>query len=158
MGAVVPRAVRSRAIILREGPGGAEVALIERRRGGRLYYVFPGGGGEPGESPAEAVVREVAEELGLRVAPGRLVAEVAAGDAVQYFFVVSVAGGRFGTGHGPELRGETPGERGAYTPRWVPVAGLHRLDGPVYPEAVAVLVAEAPTGGWPREVIRVSVT
>ncbi len=109
MGAAVPRAARSRAIILREGPGGAEVALVERRRDGRLYYVFPGGGVEPGESPAEAVVREVAEELGLRVAPGRLVAEVAAGDAVQYFFVVSITGGRFGTGHGPEVRGETPG-------------------------------------------------
>ena len=62
----MPRAARSRAIILREGPGGAEVALIERRRGGRLYYVFPGGGIEPGESPEAAAARELVEETGIR--------------------------------------------------------------------------------------------
>ena len=39
-------------------------------------WSLPGGRVEPGETPAEAVVREVAEETGLRVRAGELVGRV----------------------------------------------------------------------------------
>lgn len=54
--------------LLRAGDRGPEVLLGEKRRGlgtGRL--VGPGGKREPGESAVETAVREVAEEVGLRI-------------------------------------------------------------------------------------------
>lgn len=54
----------STAIIVRDG----KVLMARRReREGKLLWSFPGGGIEAGESPEEAAVREVAEEVGLEV-------------------------------------------------------------------------------------------
>jgi 8-oxo-dGTP pyrophosphatase MutT (NUDIX family) len=47
------------------------VLLMQRADNGR--WALPGGGVEPGESVAEAVAREVAEETGLEVRPLHLV-------------------------------------------------------------------------------------
>lgn len=57
-----------RAVIIKEG----KLALIKRIRESEEYYVFPGGGAEPGELPEEAAAREVLEELGIEVKVGRL--------------------------------------------------------------------------------------
>ena len=51
---------RGAAIIVQEG----KIALIKRIREEETYYVFPGGGIEEGETPEEAMKREVYEELG----------------------------------------------------------------------------------------------
>lgn len=54
----------STAIIVQDG----RVLMARRReREGRLLWAFPGGGIEVGESPEEAAVREVSEEVGLEV-------------------------------------------------------------------------------------------
>jgi 8-oxo-dGTP diphosphatase len=41
--------------------------LLGRRRDGNPPWTFPGGKAEPGETPAEAAVRETAEETGVAV-------------------------------------------------------------------------------------------
>jgi mutator protein MutT len=49
--------------------------LVRQRPAGTVYagyWEFPGGKCEPGESPAQASVRECLEEIGLRVTVGRL--------------------------------------------------------------------------------------
>lgn len=53
--------------------------LVARNRGRRLFYL-PGGRREPDESHAQTLVREVMEELGVRIDPStmRSVAEVTA--------------------------------------------------------------------------------
>lgn len=55
------------AIVNSEG----EVLLAQRPEGKRLSgrWEFPGGKVEPGESPEEALARELGEELGIRVNP-----------------------------------------------------------------------------------------
>lgn len=61
----------AKALVLYEGK-----LLLNRCRGreGHRYYVFPGGGQNPGETLEEAVVREVLEETGLTVRFERFVA------------------------------------------------------------------------------------
>jgi 8-oxo-dGTP pyrophosphatase MutT (NUDIX family) len=82
-----PKAIRrrtARALLLdRDG----RVLLFNRvariRDVGDRYFYTPGGGIEPGESPAEAASRELHEELGLRVAPSDLGAPVASCYSLQ---------------------------------------------------------------------------
>ena len=51
----------ARSIIIRNG----KIAMIHSLK--YDYYKFPGGGIEPGESTADALIRETAEEAGLTV-------------------------------------------------------------------------------------------
>ena len=78
--------------------------LLARQHEGALWST-PGGAIDPGETPADAVVREVWEETGLLVAPTRLVGvyggpgflvRYANGDETEYFstiFACEVRGG-----------------------------------------------------------------
>ena len=66
--------------LTRTGPSGATEVLLGRKRAGlgRGRMVGPGGKIEPGETPSEAIAREIAEETGIRVRPFalRLVGEL----------------------------------------------------------------------------------
>ena len=62
--------VRVAAIVIQEG----QVLLVATKRGRPGYLVPPGGGVEAGETVREAVEREVAEEAGMAVRAGDLLA------------------------------------------------------------------------------------
>ena len=47
--------------------------LVQHEKAGRRYWLLPGGGLERGETVARCAEREVEEETGYRVTPGRLV-------------------------------------------------------------------------------------
>jgi 8-oxo-dGTP diphosphatase len=144
--------LRVRAIIVEAD----NVALIERRRAERHYLVFPGGKVEPGETARQALIREVREELGVEVEVGREVAEVVFPDRLHRFFLATIAGGRFGSGQGPEVTGRLAPERGTYRPLWLPVADLARQ--PVVPREIAALVVAAVRAGWPSPAVRIAGT
>ncbi|PKM00485.1 MAG: NTP pyrophosphohydrolase, partial [Gammaproteobacteria bacterium HGW-Gammaproteobacteria-7] len=58
------------AAVLRNSRG---AILLTRRGDGRSFagaWEFPGGKVETGESPGEALARELHEELGIRIEPG----------------------------------------------------------------------------------------
>ncbi len=50
--------IRATGIVIHDN----KLLMIHRFRDGKEYYVLPGGGVEEGESPQEAVVREIKEE------------------------------------------------------------------------------------------------
>ncbi len=127
------------------------VALIRREHSdrGKRYFLFPGGGVEIGESIEHAVRRETFEELGLVVIPVQLIAVVNRNGSLQYHYRVSVTGGEFGTGVGPEMSGEYHPSRGTYTAVWMKIVDL--LSSPVYPRCVSELIVAAERDGWPQE-------
>lgn len=76
----MPRPVRFvvAALILRQTEAGREVLICQRRpdQPMSLKWEFPGGKIEPGESPEEALTRELNEELGIEATLGKSVARV----------------------------------------------------------------------------------
>jgi len=84
-----PRLRVAAAVVWRDG----RLLLTRRPPGGRfaLRWEFPGGKFEPGESPAQALVRELREELGVGAVPGATLAveryDYPQGPAVELFFV-----------------------------------------------------------------------
>ena len=79
----------------------ADDRLLLIRRGnepGRGLWSVPGGRVEPGESHAEAVVREMSEETGLVVEPGALVGTVRRGPYLIADYRCAVVGGTLRAG------------------------------------------------------------
>lgn len=109
------------------------VALIMRVKADCVYYVFPGGGIEEGETPSEAATRETFEELGVEINIKEKFSEVEF-NGRQYFFLADIIEGVFGTGGGEEfLKPEV--DKGSYHPVWVEISTLSQLD--VRPKEIA---------------------
>ncbi|WP_297541653.1 NUDIX domain-containing protein [Amycolatopsis sp.] len=91
--------------------------LIKRRNDpGRGLWSVPGGRVEPGETDAEAVVRELAEETGLVVTPSTLVGRVVRGRYEIFDYACTAVGGTLRAGDDAE------------DARWVDLADFTRLD------------------------------
>jgi 8-oxo-dGTP diphosphatase len=113
-----------------------KVALIQRIREGSIYYVFPGGGIEYGETPEEGEKREAFEELGVEVKIKQCLSTLDY-NGTQYFFLSGIINGTFGTGQGEEYT-DNKRDRGAYLPVWVDIGSLSSIN--VKPKEVAMMV------------------
>lgn len=111
-----------------------KVCLIKRVKAGSVYYVFPGGGIEEGESSEEAAIREAFEELGVEVKLNDCIATVEF-KGTEYYFLAEITGGVFGTGQAEEF---TDKGKGTYLPLWVDIKRLSSID--VRPIEVALKV------------------
>lgn len=106
------------AVIVRRG----RVLMAQRRREDRfpLYWEFPGGKVEPGETHADALRRELEEELGIRVASdrpyGRTSYQLPTGEIARIHFYLARL-----------LSGE-PRPLEVHAWRWVDADGLVSLD------------------------------
>ena len=109
------------AVIVLQNP---HVALIERVREGRTYYLFPGGGIKENETSAQAAVREAREELGVDVTLHGLAASVTFAGNKQYFYAATIIAGAFGNGTGAEFTASPTAEKGSYRPVWLPLSDL----------------------------------
>ncbi|HEX7243919.1 MAG TPA: NUDIX domain-containing protein [Longimicrobiaceae bacterium] len=129
------------AAVVRD-PGGA---VLMHRRSDDGRWSLPAGAVEPGESPAQAVVREVREETGLEVVPERVLGVFGGdgfrhvypnGDEIEYTVVVfacRAVGGRLEAqdGEALELRYFAPEAMPPLALRYPPE--LFRDDPPRHP-------------------------
>lgn len=100
--------------------------------GGGEYWVFPGGGVEVGETPEQAMVREVQEELSLQVTEYKLLFEMFNDFTMnekypprqEYYYLVTAFTGEVKLG-GEEA--ERMSEADQYHPTWVPLSQIKEM-------------------------------
>ena len=122
-----------RAIIFKDN----KMVTMYREKNGRVYYTFPGGGMDEGETVNECVTREVVEEFGMTVEPIREVYTYEDEKTYQHFVLCEWVSGEFGTGVGEEFQGDT--SRGFYEPRLVELEKLEEI--PLMPPEAAAMLA-----------------
>ncbi|PSC69316.1 NTP pyrophosphohydrolase [Micractinium conductrix] len=129
------------AVALLDGQG--RVLLAQRPPGKKLagLWEFPGGKVDAGESPEAALVRELAEELGIEVAPGALTPLAFASHAYDSFHLLMPT---YGCAH---WNGEPTGCEGQAV-AWVTAEQLLKgayamppADEPLLPAVLAVMRA-----------------
>jgi 8-oxo-dGTP diphosphatase len=132
---VSDRAIRIRVgvLIWRDG----QVLLVRHEKGGRSYWLVPGGGVDPGETLEAAGARELIEETGYRVEIGRLLLVCEAIDPkpsgrhiVNHVYAGFVQDGSLAVGVDDKALREA---------RWHPFAALTELE--MYPPIGAELLA-----------------
>jgi 8-oxo-dGTP pyrophosphatase MutT (NUDIX family) len=89
-----------------------------------VYFIVPGGGLEPGESPEVAAVREAQEELSLDVQLVRLAARVHVPDLarVEHYYLALAEGTP--ALHPDSSEAARANARNTYTFRWVSIGAL----------------------------------
>jgi 8-oxo-dGTP diphosphatase len=115
----------ARAIIVRN----QDILLMRRNKFGKVYYILPGGGVNAGESPEQALYRELAEETGVVVRDHRLVftEEAGAPYGTQFVYVCTYVSGE------PALSPDSEEAKihalgsNLYEPMWVPVHEVAHL-------------------------------
>lgn len=90
--------VSSRCVLIEND----KVLLIYREKNDRIYYVFPGGGVEAGETNEECLIRECREELGIEINIIKQLYEVKGKDFLQHFFLIERVSGEIGSGDANE--------------------------------------------------------
>ena len=112
---------------------GDTILMVQHREPSRSYWTLPGGGVEAGETPAEAAVREVREETGLRVRTVRLLWEGTYGNghrtSPEYCYLVEPEAESqeyhiISLGHDPEEEHLAADQRVLQGVEWVSLADL----------------------------------
>lgn len=129
---------RASAIIISK----RHILLIHRIRAQREYYVFPGGHIEDGETPADACIREVLEETGLRVAWLEPAFDYPNEKNLAHYFFVETHPGTLSFSGGPETLKRS--ETNRYLLEWIPLVriGEVNLQPAAVQSALARVVAE----------------
>jgi ADP-ribose pyrophosphatase YjhB (NUDIX family) len=108
-----------------------QLLLIHRKKEGKEYWVFPGGGVEEGETNEQAIIREMKEETSLDMENARF----AFGDPIKWDWGENI----FYYGDvkfvEPELGGPEKlklSEKDWYQPEWINLSKIKDLE--IYPE------------------------
>ena len=126
--------IRVGGIIFQDG----KIVSMYREKEGRIYYTFPGGGKEEGETEQECVKREVFEEFGIVVKPIKKVYMYEGNTNLEHFYICKWVGGEFGSGQGEEYQENNP--KGVYIPKLIDISSIPTL--PLMPPEIATAFYE----------------
>ncbi|MDR0570434.1 MAG: NUDIX hydrolase [Clostridiales Family XIII bacterium] len=129
--------------------------LVRQRHEGREIWMLPGGAIEDGEDAAAAAVREVFEETGLRIKPGRLIwhveeASPSRGQRFVNYFLAESYEGTAALGSDPEFDADSQLLDGLGFFARQDVAALES----VYPESIKSLLWEIIDSGHNPDVFK----
>jgi 8-oxo-dGTP diphosphatase len=126
-----------------------KLLLIERWRGNLHYFSIPGGGIEPGETPEQAVLREIAEETSCIVTVERPLYLLTTDKGSQHHIYLCAY--QSGTAHlpsdSPEYLHAKPNNR--FAPTWVNLAELPSLPFLIWKPIVVRLIDDLQAGFAP---------
>jgi 8-oxo-dGTP diphosphatase len=116
----------ARAIIVRNEDNNQQILLMRRNKFGKVYYILPGGGVNAGESPDQALYREIKEETGVGIRDHQLVfiEDAGAPYGTQFIFKCVYTGGEPSLSpFSEEAKIQELGSN-LYEPMWVSVSEL----------------------------------
>ena len=126
--------ISCRAIVIADGG----LVTMYREKEGRVYYTFPGGGRDEGETNEACVKREALEEFGITVEPLKHVYTYENEKTIQHFFVCKWVDGELGSGVGEEFQPDR--NRGVYKPTLMPLEDITKL--PLMPPEIVDVLSE----------------
>ncbi len=103
-----------------------EILLMERYKGNRHYWVFPGGGVEDNETFEAAAIREAMEEVSLSIHCLSHTFTISNEGREEQFFVAIDFSGEVKLGIGPERGKSSP--TNTYSPSWIAINKLCELN------------------------------
>ena len=115
--------VISRGIVITDN----KLLLVKRVREGQEFYVFPGGHIDSGETPRDAVVREVREETNVETAPIRMLYKYLHKGKLESFYTCAYKSGTVSTTDAEEYTGANP-TGGTYEPVSLPIDEIEKID------------------------------
>jgi len=135
-----------RAIVVKDG----QLLVMHRNKFGKEYDTLPGGGIDIGETPEQAIIRELHEETGIDVVLGRLVIVEDAGDpfGVQYIYLCNYQAGE------PTLHPDSDEAKinklgqNMYKPMWLPLSNLSAA--PFFSEKLKPVLIKGIIEGFPE--------
>lgn len=133
-----PYGIRAGGIVVHDG----KILLIRRIRNGEEFYVFPGGGVDPGETVQQGIIREILEETNQNVFVHSIPYHLDfIDDSDQYYGICKFESGGEVRLNGPEADHQT--EQNQYHPCWVAMSDIPALT--LYPVMVKEwLLMDAP--------------
>lgn len=118
-----------RASVILLDKTGQFMVLIKRIKSDRTYFVLPGGGIEAGETPRQAALRELSEELAIEVLSEAIRAVKQQEDGWLFLIQSQESVGPLAI-HSEEAERSTPENR--YLPKWFSLEEIAELT--IFPE------------------------
>lgn len=143
----------SRAVVVKDN----NLLVMHRNKFGHEYYALVGGGIDLGETPEQALHRELQEESGITVTNPQLAIIEDAGDmyGIQYIYLCDYVSGEPALDSNSIEAKITEGGKNLYKPLWLPIKDLPATN--LLPLELKDLLVTCLEKGFPAEPISLTV-